>query len=79
MGITMIRRRTRVLWALTGAFLLLGATVSVLIWLRPNTVSAHLRELGAIFDVIALLLWMLVFAVSMTWSSKDTSSPNDKT
>ena len=62
------------LWALTGAFLIFGAGISLLLWLGPPQVLAHphIRELGAIADVIAVLLWMLVFAVSMTWGDNDT-------
>ena len=66
----MTRRSTRVLWGLLGACLLTGAAASLVIWLGPVDPSSRavVRELAAVADILALLFWMLVFAVY--WASR---------
>ena len=61
----MTRRPVRILGALLGICLLFGAVLSLTLWLRPDTGSwrQHLRELGGLVDVLALLIWMLIFIV----------------
>lgn len=62
----MIRRRTRIVWGLTGAALLMGSALSLAAWLGPERYLTRplLREFGALVDIAAVLLWMLIFAVS---------------
>lgn len=76
----MTSRRTRILWGLTGAFLFLGLGVSLILWLGPPEFIAKpaLRELGALFDVMAVLFWMLVLAVSATYGPGSGSDDEPK-
>jgi hypothetical protein len=62
---SMSTRRTRTLWSLLGLCLLIGAVGSTFAWLTPpdHKGRAAMRELAAIADVMALLFWMLIFAV----------------
>lgn len=60
----MTRRPVRIIWGLIGLCLALGAGLGVLAWLGPKGPPwAHqLREFSTVIDLIALTLWMLVFA-----------------
>jgi hypothetical protein len=65
---------------LTGLMLIGGLSISLMTWLGPPSILAqpHVRELGAVFDVLALLLWMLVFAIIWTWrGSHDEGGDRD--
>jgi len=61
----MTRRAVRIIWVLTGICLVAGVIASVVILLgapdRPW--SQALRELSTLLDVLALLLWMGIFAI----------------
>ena len=61
----MTRRAVRIIWVLTGLCLAGGVLASVAIWLgapdRPW--QQALRELSTLLDVLALLLWMGIFAI----------------
>ncbi len=61
----MTRRAVRTIWVLTGICLIGGVLASVVILLgapdRPW--SQALRELSTLLDVLALLLWMGIFAI----------------
>ena len=61
----MTRRAVRTIWVLTGVCLIGGVLASVVILLgapdRPW--SQALRELSTLLDVLALLLWMGIFAI----------------
>ena len=61
----MTRRAVRIIWGLTGVCLVLGVVASLLIWIgapdRPW--SQALREMSTLIDVLALLLWMGIFAI----------------
>lgn len=61
----MTRRPVRILWALIGACLLMGAILSLAVWLQPELATrfGHLREFSALVDIAAVLFWFLVFAV----------------
>ncbi len=66
----MTRRSTRIAWALTGVFLILGATASILALVGPpdRPWAKVLTELSAFADVLAILFWMLIFAIY--WSRR---------
>ncbi len=61
----MTRRTVRTIWVLTGICLVGGVLASVVILLgapdRPW--SQALKELSTLLDVLALLLWMGIFAI----------------
>lgn len=61
----MTRRSTRIAWALTGVFLILGAAASLLaLYAPPDRAWGHmLTELSAFADILAILFWMLIFAI----------------
>ena len=61
----MTRRAVRIIWVLTGVCLLAGVLASAVIWLgAPDRPWSHaLRELSTLLDVLALLLWMGIFAI----------------
>jgi len=66
----MTRRAVRIIWVLTGLCLGAGVLASAAIWLgapdRPW--QQALRELSTLVDVLALLLWMGIFAIY--WSRR---------
>jgi len=66
----MTRRAVRIIWVLTGVCLVAGVIASVVILLgapdRPW--SQALREMSTLIDVLALLLWMGIFAIY--WSRR---------
>ncbi|HEY7669059.1 MAG TPA: hypothetical protein VH852_00335 [Hyphomicrobium sp.] len=61
----MTRRAVRIIWVLVGLCLAAGVLASAIIWLgapdRPW--QQALRELSTLLDVLALLLWMGIFAI----------------
>ncbi len=61
----MTRRAVRIIWVLTGVCLAAGVIASTFIWLgapdRPW--QQALQELSTLVDVLALLLWMGIFAI----------------
>ena len=61
----MTRRAVRLIWLLTGLCLATGVIASAIMWLgtpeRPW--QQALRELSTLVDVLALLLWMGIFAI----------------
>ncbi len=61
----MTRRAVRIIWILTGLCLAAGAIASVIILVgdaeRPW--QHNLRELTTLLDVLALLLWIGIFAI----------------
>ncbi len=61
----MTRRPVRILWALIGACLVVGALVSVAVWLQPDLAVrfGHLKDFSALLDIAAVMFWFLVFAV----------------
>jgi hypothetical protein len=61
----MTRRAVRLIWVLTGLCLVAGVLVSAAIWLgAPDRPWQHaLKELSTLLDVVALLLWMGIFAI----------------
>ena len=61
----MSRRAIRIIWVLTGLCLAAGVLASVVIWLGPpdKPWQHALRELSTLVDVLALLLWMGIFAI----------------
>lgn len=61
----MTRRAVRIIWVLTGLCLAAGVTMSAVIWLGPpdRPWSQALPELSTLLDVLALLLWMGIFAI----------------
>jgi hypothetical protein len=61
----MTRRAVRIIWILTGLCLAAGVLASVVIWLAPpdRPWNRVLRELSTLVDVLALLLWMGIFAI----------------
>lgn len=69
----MVRRRVRILGFVIGVCLFVGAALSLVLWLGPQTGTwrQSLRQLGAFVDVIALVVWMGIFAIY--WSSRDPS------
>lgn len=66
----MTRRTTRVLWGLIGACLIGGVIVSLSFLFGPPELasSKELRQLEVLFDVMAILFWMLVFGIY--WTSR---------
>ncbi len=66
----MTRRVTRIAWMLTGIFLAVGAAASlVLLYGTPNrSWSQILVEISAFADIIAILFWLLIFAIY--WSRR---------
>lgn len=60
----MTRKPVKILWGLIGICLLLGAVVSLLVWLGPKgpAWTGHLKEFSTLVDLLALVLWMLIFA-----------------
>lgn len=71
----MTRRSTRIAWALTGIFLFLGLAASLLaIYGPPDRPWTHvLIELSAFADVLAILFWMLIFAIY--WARRNDNEP----
>jgi hypothetical protein len=71
----MTRRSTRIAWALTGIFLFIGAAASILTLVGPpdRSWSHMVRELSAYADIIAILFWMLIFAIYWARHSDDES------
>jgi hypothetical protein len=67
----MTHRSARIAWVLTGVFLFLGAAASILaVYGPPDRPWTHvLSELSAFADIIAILFWMLIFAIY--WSRRD--------
>jgi hypothetical protein len=61
----MTRRVVRIIWVLTGVCLAAGVLASVVIWLAPpdRPWQQALQELSTLVDVLALLLWMGIFAI----------------
>ncbi len=61
----MTRRAVRIIWVLTGVCLALGVIASTIILLGApdRSWSQALRELSTLVDVLALLLWMGIFAI----------------
>lgn len=61
----MTRRAVRLIWVLTGVCLVAGVLVSGAILLgAPERPWQHaLKELSTLLDVVALLLWMGIFAI----------------
>ncbi len=61
----MTRRAVRIIWVLTGLCLGIGVLFSIFMLLgapdRPW--QQALRELSTLVDVLALLLWMGIFAI----------------
>jgi hypothetical protein len=61
----MTRRAVRLIWVLTGLCLIAGVLASTILLLGPPDRPWHqaLRELSTLVDVLALLLWMGIFAI----------------
>jgi len=61
----MTRRAVRIIWVLTGVCLAAGAIASVIILVgAPDQPWQHnLRELSTLLDILALLLWIGIFAI----------------
>jgi hypothetical protein len=61
----MSRRAVRIIWVLTGLCLAAGVVASAAILLGPpdKPWQHALRELSTLVDVLALLLWMGIFAI----------------
>lgn len=61
----MTRRAVRTIWVLIGLCLAAGVIASAIIWLGPpdRPWSQALHELSTLLDVLALLLWMGIFAI----------------
>ena len=61
----MTRRAVRIIWVLTGVCLVAGAIASIIILVgAPDQPWQHnLRELSTLVDVLALLLWIGIFAI----------------
>jgi hypothetical protein len=61
----MTRRAVRIIWLLTGLCLAAGVVASIVMLLGPpdRPWSQALRELSTLVDVLALLLWMGIFAI----------------
>jgi hypothetical protein len=61
----MTKQAVRVIWVLTGICLVAGVLISVAILMgapdRPW--QQALRELSTLLDVLALVLWMGIFAI----------------
>ena len=67
-----MRRATRLLWVVLGVCLLVGAATSLIIVLTPadRATKVAIRELSAVVDMLALVVWMLVFAAYWTRRSR---------
>lgn len=67
-GGTMTRRTTRILWGLIGACLIGGIILSMAFLFGPPELasSKELRQLDVLFDVMAVLFWMLIFGIYWT-------------
>lgn len=61
----MTRRAVRIIWVLTGVCLAAGAIASIIILVgAPDQPwQRNLRELSTLVDVLALLLWIGIFAI----------------
>ena len=61
----MTKRTVRIFWILIGVCLAAGVIASAAIWLgAPDRPWQHaLREMSTLLDVLALLLWMGIFAI----------------
>ena len=61
----MTRRAVRIIWILTGLCLAFGVLASIVMWLAPpdRPWQQALRDLSTLIDVVALLLWMGIFAI----------------
>lgn len=61
----MTRRAIRTIWVLTGICLAAGVVASAAIWLgAPDQPwQRAVQELSTLLDVLALLLWMGIFAI----------------
>jgi hypothetical protein len=61
----MTRRSVRLIWGLTGLCLIAGVVASAAIWLgAPDQPwQRAVQELSTLLDVMALLLWMGIFAI----------------
>jgi hypothetical protein len=66
----MTRRAIRIFWILTGLCLAFGVLASMVMLLGPpdRPWQQALRELSTLVDVLALLLWMGIFA--LYWSRR---------
>ena len=66
----MSRRAVRIIWVLTGPCLAFGVLASIVMLLGPpdRPWQQALRELSTLVDVLALLLWMGIFAIY--WSRR---------
>lgn len=64
----MTRRAGRIAWGLTGVFLFLGLLASILALVGPpDRPWTHvMTELSAFADILAIMFWMLIFAVYWT-------------
>jgi len=61
----MTRRSIRLIWVLTGICLIAGVFASAAIWLgAPDQPwQRAVQELSTLLDILALLLWMAIFAI----------------
>ena len=61
----MTRRAVRMIWGMTGLCLMAGVIASAAIWLgAPDQPwQRAVQELSTLLDVVALLLWMGIFAI----------------
>jgi len=61
----MTRRSVRLIWVLTGLCLIAGVVASTAVWLgAPDQPwQRAVQELSTLLDVLALLLWMGIFAI----------------
>ncbi|WP_157066794.1 hypothetical protein [Hyphomicrobium sulfonivorans] len=73
-SVGMTRRTVRLFWGMTGLCLVAGVIASAAIWLgAPDQPwQRAVQELSTLLDVLALLLWMGIFAIY--WSRKRRSS-----
>ena len=74
----MTRRAVRIIWVLTGLCLVAGAIASVIILVGdPDKPWQHnLRELSTLVDVLALLLWIGIFAIY--WARRQRRQARDQ-
>ncbi|HWK39658.1 MAG TPA: hypothetical protein VNR88_12130 [Hyphomicrobium sp.] len=70
----MTRRAVRMIWGMTGLCLVAGVIASAAIWLgAPDQPWQRVvQELSTLLDVVALLLWMAIFAIY--WARRRTRS-----
>jgi hypothetical protein len=61
----MTRRSIRLIWVLTGICLVAGVMASAAVWLgAPDQPwQRAVQELSTLVDILALLLWMGIFAI----------------